>query len=185
MKSWSLIPLLALAACGSGDEVSLENASVGDVAEAVRDKGSARFINPGKWEQKATLISIEAPGMPPEAKEMMGKAMGQARVHGVCLTPEEAKSPREDFFAGTDRNCRYEHFRWGDGKIDLKLNCKHPNATQTMLLVGEYEPDSYVMTMTSTTEGAGPMEQMTMKMRVDARRVGDCDAKTGSAEAAQ
>ena len=58
--------------------------------------------------------------------------MGQAQIHEVCLTPKQAKSPREDFFAGADKNCRYEHFNWGGGKIDLKLNCKHPNATQTM-----------------------------------------------------
>ena len=173
-----------LAACGSGDEVELENASAKEVAQAMRSKGAERFINPGQWEQKATLISVEAPGMPPEAREMMSKAMGEAQVHSVCLTPEQAKSPREDFFTGADKNCRYEHFKWGDGKIDLKLNCQHPNAKQTMVLVGDYEPDSYTMTMTATNEGSGPMEQMVMKMKVDARRVGKCDAKAGSAETA-
>ena len=99
--------------------------------------------------------------------------MGEAQVHEVCLTPEQAKSPKEDFFAGADKNCRYEHFKWGDGKIDLKLNCKHPNATQTMVMVGEYEPDSYTMTMTATNVGGGPAGQMAMKMKVDAKRIGD------------
>jgi hypothetical protein len=174
-----------LAACGSGDEVELKNASVGEVAEAVRGKSDDRFINPGRWEQKASLVSIEAPGMPPEAREMMNKAMGEVQVHDVCLTPEQAKSPREDFFTGADKNCRYEHFNWGDGKIDLKLNCEHPNAKQTMVLVGEYQPNSYTMTMTATNEGGGPAEQMVMKMKVDARRVGACEDKAGSTEAAQ
>ena len=68
----------------------------------------------------------------------MHQAMGQAQVHEVCLTQAQAKSPKEDFFTGADQNCRYEHFKWGDGKIDLKLNCKHPNATQTMELTGSY-----------------------------------------------
>ena len=65
--------------------------------------------------------------------------MGEAQVHEVCLTAEQAKSPKEDFFAGEDQNCRYEHFKWGDGKIDLKLLCEHPNANQTMVLAGDYQ----------------------------------------------
>jgi hypothetical protein len=169
------LPLMLLAACDSEPDVKMENASVEEVAREMRKSGDESFVNPGKWQQKVTLVDIEAPGMPPEARSMMQKAMGEAQVHEVCLSPEEAKSPKEDFFSGADKNCRYEHFNWGDGKIDLKLNCKHPNATQTMVLVGDYEPDSYVMTMTATNEGAGPAEQMVMKMRVDAKRVGACD----------
>lgn len=173
------MPLAALAACGSESEVKMENASVAEVAQEMREEGAASFVNPGKWEQKATLLEIDAPGMPPEARQMMQKAMDQVQVHEVCLTPEQARSPKEDFFTGADKNCRYEHFNWGDGKIDLKLNCKHPNATQTMAMVGSYSPDNYTMTMTATNVGGGPQGQMTMKMKVDARRIGACDGKEG------
>ena len=174
---------LLAAACDSG-EMEMKNASVSEVANEMREAKTASFVNPGRWEQTATLVSIEAPGMPPEAREMMNRAMGEAQVHDVCLTPEQANRPREDFFTGADRNCRYEHFNWGDGKIDLKLNCQHENARQTMALVGEYEPDSYVMSMTATNEGSGPQQQMVMKMRVDAKRVGECTAEQ-QAEAAK
>jgi hypothetical protein len=164
-----------LAACNSEPDVKMENASVGEVAKEMRKQASNdRFINPGQWQQTVTMVSIDAPGMPPEAKSMMEQAMGQAQVHNVCLTAEQAKSPKEDFFAGADKNCRYEHFNWGDGKIDLKLNCKHPNATQTMVLVGDYQPDSYTMTMTATNVGGGPAGEMVMEMKVDAKRTGDC-----------
>ena len=105
----------------------------------------------------------------------MQKAMGEAQLHEICLSADDAKSPKEEFFTGADKNCRYEHFNWGDGKIDLKLNCNHPNARQQMLLVGTYDPDSYTMSMTASTEGDAPVEQMVMKMRVDAKRIGDCD----------
>jgi hypothetical protein len=169
------LPLMFVAACNSEPDVKMENASVGEVAQEMRKQADSQFVNPGKWQQTVTLESIDAPGMPPEAKSMMQKAMGEAQVHEVCLSPEDAKSPKEDFFSGADKNCRYEHFNWGDGKIDLKLNCKHPNATQTMVLVGEYEPDSYTMNMTASNEGSEPMQQMVMKMRVDAKRVGACD----------
>ena len=171
-----VVALASLSACGSGDTVEMENASVGEVA---REMGKAdadqSFVNPGKWKQTATLVEIDAPGMPPQVAEAMKKNMGTSQVHETCLTPEKVKNPREDFFTGADKNCRYEHFKWGDGKIDLKLNCKHPNATQTMVLVGEYEPDSYTMNMTASNEGSEPMQQMVMKMRVDAKRVGKCD----------
>jgi hypothetical protein len=176
---------LPLAGCGESD-VEMKNASVGEVAQEMRRKADERFINPGRWEQKATLVSIDAPGMPPEAKEMMGKAMGQAQVHDVCLTAEQAKSPREDFFTGANKNCRYEHFNWGSGKIDLKLNCEHPNAKQTMELTGKYQPNSYTMDMVATNTGSGPSGEMVMKMRVEARRVGNCTAEQAkAAEAAE
>lgn len=172
------LPLLCLAACGNEPDIEMENASVGEVAQEMRKQGTDRFINPGKWEQKVALLEIEAPGMPEQVRSSMKQAMAQhSQVHEVCLTEEQAKSPKEDFFAGADKNCRYEHFNWGDGKIDLKLNCKHPQATQTMAMVGSYSPDNYTMTMTATNVGGGPAGEMVMKMKVDARRVGACDGK--------
>ena len=168
-----------LAACDSSRDVEMKNATVGEVAKEMRKQGDDFFVNPGKWEQTVALLEIDAPGMPAEVKSGMREAMSKVQVHNVCLTEAQAKSPREDFFTGADQNCRYEHFNWGDGKIDLKLNCKHPTATQTMVLTGAYEPDSYSMTMTSTSEGRGPMEQMVMKMKVDAKRVGACDGSEG------
>lgn len=172
------MPLMMVAACGSEPDVKLENASADEVAEEMRRQGGDEaFISPGKWQQTVTLLKVDAPGMPPEAREMMQRAMDQAQVHDVCLTPEQARSPKEDFFTGADKNCRYEHFNWGGGKIDLKMNCKHPNATQTMAMVGSYEPDNYTMTMTMTNAGEGLAEMMTLTMKVDAKRVGPCDGE--------
>ena len=172
-------PLTLLVACGNEPEVKMENASVGEVAHEMRKQaaGDEGFVNPGKWQQTVTLLEVDAPGMPPEAKQMMQQAMDRSQVHEVCLTPEQAKNPKEDFFTGADQNCRYEHFNWGGGKIDLKLNCKHPQATQTMAMVGSYQPDNYTLTMTATNHGAVPQGEMTMKMKVDAKRVGACDGK--------
>jgi hypothetical protein len=110
----------------------------------------------------------------------MQQAVNRAQVHSVCLSPEEAKRPREDFFTGKDKSCRYEHFKWGGGKIDLKMRCEHPNASQLMELAGTYEPRRYSMTMTATNQGDRPVEQFAMKMKVDAKHVGACDAKTAS-----
>lgn len=170
------LPIFALAACGSDPEVEAENARPSEVAAEMREAaGKGSFVRPGKWEQTVTLLKLDAPGMPPEARSMMQQAMDKVRVNNVCLTKEQAERPREDFFAGADQNCTYEHFNWGDGKIDLKLVCKHQQATTTMAMAGNYSPENYSLTMTSTNNAAGPAGDMVMTMKVDARRIGDCD----------
>ncbi len=166
--------VLPLAACER--EVEMKNASAEQVAEGMRKAGAdERFIDPGKWQQTVSLMAIDAPGMPDEVRTAMQNAMKQVQVHEVCLSPEEAKSPREDFFTGKDQNCRYENFKWGAGKIDLKLKCDHPRASQTMELAGTYEPRRYSMTMTALSQGGGPQQQMAIKMKVDAKHVGACN----------
>ncbi len=180
MKRYLWLAALALlAACGSGDSVEMENASVGDVAREMGKAKDAVFVNPGQWEQTATLLEIDAPGIPAQYADAMKQQMGQRQVHRTCLTPEQTKSPREDFFTGADKNCRYEHFKWGGGKIDMKLLCTHEQAKQTMEMAGTYEPDTYQMAMSVASKGSNPMESVTMKMKVDAKRVGECNASKG------
>lgn len=157
----------------------MENASVAEVANAMGKKTGADFVNPGKWQQNATLLEMEIPGMPEQYAGQIKKQVGATQTHEACLTPDQVKHPKEDFFTGADKNCRYEHFKWGDGKIDMKLLCQHPNASQTMEMAGTYEPDSYQMTMNVASRGGSPMESMNMKMRVDAKRIGDCSDKEG------
>ena len=169
------LPLFCLAACGSDPEVKADNAKPSEVAAKMRDAaGKGSFVRPGQWEQTVSLLKIEAPGMPPEAREYMQRAMGTAQVHNVCLSKEQAENPREDFFTGADKNCTYEHFNWGDGKIDLKLICKHEQAVTTMAMAGTYSPDNYVLTMTSTNNAATETGDMVMTMKVAAKRVGEC-----------
>ena len=43
---------------------------------------------------------------------------------------------------------------------------------------GTYSPDSYRMSMNTHMEGVGPVGGLTMAMRVDSKRVGECPAKT-------
>ena len=169
-----------LSACGSGDTVEMENASVGDVAKEMSTKNSdTSFVNPGQWQQDTTLLAMDIPGIPAQYADQVKKQVGTTQTNQACLTPEQAKHPKEDFFTGADKNCRYEHFKWGDGKIDMKLLCKHPNASQTMEMAGTYEPDSYQLTMSVASTGSSPMENVNMKMRVDAKRIGECSAKAG------
>ena len=169
---------LPLAACNSDPEVRAENASTEEVARKVEAAGgSGNFVNPGKWQSTVTIEEMTMPGMPPEMAEQMKAVQGRTQVNESCLTPEEAKRPKEDFFGGKD-NCRYERFTMGNGKIDAVMNCSEGGATQKMTMAGTYSGDSYNMQMTMQS-AAGQEAGMGMKMRVDAKRIGECTGKEG------
>ena len=173
-------------ACGSGPEVDVENANASEVAEAVRDSGisgdDSFQVRPGKWESKVALLEIDIPGMPAEMQDTMKRTFAERQPSSFtsCLTPEEAKKPREDFFAGNDK-CRYDHFKMGDGKIDARMRCDAGEGMQLMEMAGTYSDEAYTMTMTTMREGAaGPGGDAKMTMRMDARRVGECDKESAS-----
>lgn len=173
-----------LAACSQEPEVDARNASVEEVAEQVREAGeSDRFIRAGQWVSTVTIDEVNAPGMPPQATQQMRSMMGEGRQFESCLTEADARRPREDFFAGTNDQCRYEHFTMRAGKIDARMRCAQGDVTQVMEMDGSYSPDSYEMRMATRLEGAPePASGMTMKMRVEAKRIGECTAEQASAD---
>ena len=113
---------------------------------------------------------------PSEVAAKMKEQMVKASNHESCLTPEQAKNPKEDFFAGVDKSCRYDHFEMDGGKIDAAMTCTHDKLVQKMTMAGSYSPERYDMSMTTMMEGGGAQSGTTMKMKVAARRTGDCDA---------
>lgn len=175
---------LPLAACTEAGqpEVDARNASVEEVAEKVRTAtGEEMFVRPGKWQSKVTIEDVSMPGVPPEMAERMKAMVAQ---HGKqpsehCLTKENARRPKEEFFAGKNDACRYDRFQMGDGKIDAKMRCQASGATQIMEMDGTYSPESYTMRMATRSDGAGRAGGMQMKMRVESKRIGECDAKAG------
>jgi hypothetical protein len=177
-----LIGCAILAGCNSEPDVDMKNASVGDVAKEVSESSSGEsFVRPGKWESTVQFVSMDAPGMPDSVKSAMQGMNDRRTVFTTCLKPDEVKKPKEDFFAGKDnKECRYDHFRMGDGKIDAVMRCTRQGGGQVMQLQGTYSPESYSMQMAMKADGGqGPAKDMTMKMRVDAKRVGECDGKEG------
>lgn len=175
-----LCAVLPLAACSSEPRIAVENATVGEVASEVADAGgTGSFVRPGKWESRFTIEEMSMPGMPPQVGAQMKGMAGQVEPQQSCLTAEEAKRPREDFFAGASKNCRYDRFNMGGGKIDAVMKCTQESGTQLMQMAGTYSPDSYTMTMSTTSAGEGPAAGMKMRMRIDARRLGECDGTEG------
>jgi hypothetical protein len=103
-------------------------------------------------------------------------AENQQQTAKRCLTAADVKKPKEDFFAG-GKSCRYDHFTMGAGKIDIQMVCKEEASTQTTNMKGSYTPTSYSMDMSSNGSGGESGQGMSMKMHVDANRVGDCSGQ--------
>jgi Protein of unknown function (DUF3617) len=171
---------LCLAGCNKGPSVELKNASGNEVAAAVKQSGvmsSDKMIEPGEWESKAAVLEMNIPGMPPQFADKMKQSMAEHRNEASkhCIKPEDVKKPSEDFF-GADKSCRYDHFTMGGGKIDVAMVCHNEDSTQKMNVSGSYTPRSYSIE-TSMTGTGGREGGMSMKMHVDAQRVGECTAK--------
>jgi len=171
--------VLCLAACNKGPEVDLHNATSNQVGQAVQQSGvmtSDSMIEPGLWQSKVTIQEMNIPGMPAQYADKMKQEIAAHRDESTkhCVKPEDVKKPKEDFF-GADKNCRYDHFTMGGGKIDIAMVCKQENMTQTTNMAGSYTPTTYALDMNS--KGTGPQQGMTMKMHVDAKRVGECTGK--------
>jgi hypothetical protein len=179
----AIICALALAGCNKGPEVKAKNASVAEVAQKVHEAGADQsMVRPGLWQSKVTIDQFEVPGMPAEMAQRMKTMMAQQQEHGFqsCLTAEDVKRPKEDFFAGKNNQCRYDHFTMGGGKIDALMHCGKGGGGQTMQMAGTYSPDNYQMQMsTQVNPAAGEQGGLTMKMRVEAQRVGECKAQQG------
>jgi hypothetical protein len=173
----------ALAACSKSPKIDERNAAPAEIAQKVHEASiGENMVQPGLWQSKVTIERFDMPGMPPEMAERMKMMMAQNQGHDfqACLTPEDVKQPKEDFFAGKNNECRYDHFTMGDGKIDATMHCGKDAEARTMRMAGTYSADSYRMQMASEVDASDEAEHaMQMQMRVEARRVGDCPAKQG------
>ena len=169
---------LPLAACNNSPQVHEENASVDEVAASVREAtGGARFIRAGEWKSSGTIEEMSIPGMSAADSARMKQAMAKSGIHefSTCLTEEDVKQPEGKFFTGNDQ-CRYDHFTMNGGKIDAAMRCDaQGGGTQVMTMKGNYSPESYSMRMEMKTSAApGTPGAMTMRMRVESKRVGAC-----------
>ena len=170
---------LPLAACNKGPQVNEKNASVAEVAQKVRaSAGNEAFVRPGLWESKVTIEKFDIPGMPPEMAQRMKTMMAENQEHGfqTCLTPEDVKRPKEDFFAGKNNECRYDNFTMGGGKIDAVMHCAGHGAGEQMVmnLSGTYAPENYDIHMQMNNKGGEAGESMTVKAHTVSHRVGEC-----------
>jgi hypothetical protein len=172
--------VLALAACGSsggGKSGESGNGSAASTAAAGGSSGSGASLEPGEWEMKMEVVNVKAEGLPAGMAEGMKSQAGN--VSRTCMTPEDAKGPKGDIFAGDKSgSCKSEGFKWEGGRIQGKTTCPGQGGTgeTVMTMNGTYAARNIDMTMNTRTDLMGkPME---MEMRVSGKRIGECSAGT-------
>lgn len=180
---------LGLAACDREPEVDLSNATPAEVAKAMKDSGATRvMVSPGKWSSTVSVLEMNNPAMPAEMQAMMKQRIGQAQTVEACLTAEEVDNP-ERMLGQIPASCRYDRYTMANGKMDGKLRCETNGLKQEMSVAGTYSKDQYSITIDNkTTMPAGAMPggqagTMSMKMKVDSKRLGDCDGTETKAPA--
>ena len=174
---------LALAACDKGPQVDLTNATPAEVAKAMKDSGATRtMVRPGKWSSTVAVLEMNSPGMPPEMQQKMQETLGQPRTVEACLTADQVDNP-ERMIGAIPASCKYERYTMGNGKMNGKMRCETNGMVQEMSVAGTYSDDAYSLTIDNKTivpAGAvagQPTGNMSMKMKVDSRRLGECDIK--------
>lgn len=169
------LPLLLTVACNKEPSVKVENATAEEVAKQLKESGVAEtLMKPGQWEYQMTLVDMSAPGMPPERVAQMKQMMSQSKVTDRCVTAEEMKKI-DAAMGDVPKNCTFEHYEIGGGKIDGKMRCTNAGMTQETSISGTYTPESSDVTATNTNSGSNsPMGNMTMTMNMKGKRIGDC-----------
>ncbi|MEO8723299.1 MAG: DUF3617 domain-containing protein [Sphingobium sp.] len=174
----ALAAVVMLAGCGKKDAAEqAANSNAPKSAEEVASAIGKVTLQPGEWEIRQQVVDVQftgAPkGMPVEA---MRSAMGKLNVLKHCVTPEQAAKPNADFLAAQkDTKCKYSGFDMGAGTIHGTVNCPNgQGGTMTATMQGVYHPTDYAMTMDMTMAGMSPGMTMTMKMKTDGKRVGEC-----------
>ena len=172
---------LALTACDKGPQVDLTNATPAEVAKAMKDSGATRsMVRPGKWSSTVAILEMNSPGMPPEMQAIMKQRIGQPRTVEACLTAAQVDNP-ERMLGQIPASCKYDRYIMGNGKMDGKLRCDANGVAQEMSVTGTYSDDQYSLTINNKTTvppgavAGQPAGAMSMKMKVDSKRLGECD----------
>jgi hypothetical protein len=114
---------------------------------------AADVMRDGYWEMTSTM---EMPGMPMQ--------MPPTKIKH-CYTKEEVKDPTTA--VNTDKNCKVTDLKHSGNKVTWKMKCTGERSGE---FSGDtvFKKDSYVSNMKMSSEG------MTIKMQVNAKRLGDC-----------
>lgn len=186
---WTATALM-LAGCGTGEttqetagrtgEVSLTNASVEEVGRQISAARQVRF-QPGEWETRVEVLDIQLAGVPEGAAARLGQAL-KAQAQSAtrhCLTAEDANKPQAEMLTGGVNNrCRFRRFSMSDGRMQGKLVCAGGpgGGEMTIETDGRFTATSFAMQSALQTGSGGAAPAMTMKMQVNGRRLGACNA---------
>lgn len=160
-----------------GDEGTAANGAPITMEEATRRAGGIEKPQPGKYRASVEVLDISLPGAPPQVLEQMNamKSAG-AQTREYCLTPDQADKGFAEMIrqANTDKSCSFSKFDAQGGRIDAVMNCSRPGqGSGRMVMQGTGSKTASDMTMTMDIAAPGG-NTMTMKMRSQQERIGDC-----------
>ncbi|MDX3910268.1 MAG: DUF3617 domain-containing protein [Sphingobium sp.] len=150
-------------------------------AEQVADKMDSVKLEPGQWEATQEIVDVQMTGLPEGSPAgAMKQMIGQKNTVKHCITPEQAAKPGADFLAAQkDAKCTYADMDMNNGTINGAMTCSapgNPKAVMKMTLQGTYQPASYAVAMEMQSEGMQQGMGMTMKIKSQGKRIGDCPA---------
>jgi len=171
----SIAAVLALAGCKKEATPEASKSPAGAAKESVALPGPVA----GLYRSQVELLSVEAPGMPPQMAGQM-KAMMSRRSAPTefCLTGAEAEKGYEERvrkMAGRP-NCAFDRYKVDGGTLDAQMTCTAEGGVKSvMTMQGTMSPEgSDMMLGMAQSGGHMPGGGMTMKMKVKSQRVGDC-----------
>jgi len=163
-RAIALVAALFLAGCSK----KAEEAETNNVAAP-----APAPIEPGLYRQATTLLELKDPSMSAAETAAAAKQIGATQTADRCVTAEMISNPKKLLLSGEEQGCKIDKSLWDGGKIDLALTCPEDEDTGSgaMTLTGSYDKDRYAIEMVLNGD---PGE--VMRMKVDAKRLGDCPA---------
>ena len=170
-----LSPLVAacllLAGCGGGGDAP---------GNMTRDEVKAEVANvrvePGEWERRTEILSVEGPDMPLELAARLKQPRPPLRY---CITPEQAAQPARvsDAIARPQAGCTVRDFAMQGGRMEGRMICREGAPTQiSTAMSGTYSPQSF--DYRSRVEMPPPIGDglVRLDIRTTGRRIGPCPA---------
>lgn len=182
MRTVQTLPLVAailLGACGGGDADTNADGALTTEEVAVEAQGMVQ-PRPGQYRTTLELLEFDAPGVPDDAKAKMQEAFASGLSEGntFCMTEAQAaqNGPRQMVENLAEAKCDMKAFNVSGNSVVAEMQCPGQGGkSNTIKMEGDMTADSSVMTMDMTQDMPGT-GALTMKMRVNSERIGECSA---------
>lgn len=176
MRAVMVATALTLAGCGGGDAgTEAANASAQAGRAPAAGGGEPIVMEPGRWRVAVDVRSIDMPGMPEAVQGQVRESMkAQASTtQTYCVSPEEARRPAGELFAGQPRGaCRTNRLSQAGGRVSGELDCEQQGVRTRVSLDGTASPTRYDMNVSSNMDMSGMSVAVTARGRGE--RIGAC-----------
>ncbi len=145
--------------------------------EAARRAAGIAKPQPGKYRASVEIVDVSMPGAPPQVVEQMKQMQARgSQSREFCLTPEQAQKGFAEMVrqANSSEACTFSRFDVKGERIDAEMTCSRPGqGTGRMTMQGTGRRTSSDITTRMNIEAPGG-NTMTMTMRSQQQRIGDC-----------